>query len=180
MGSWEGGTVRTADPYRPKGTFHNIQCHAQCVKLGELTGGSPRQRRRQVVQWSLLGDRLGIVHGVVSNCIVHHLYIIIIIIIIIFSSFAFLLNCLYLNPGVSVFFFPFLLPIPLSRWKVSCVVLSCWLGLNHDTAVPTVSAPRRHTCTLFDWALASLGFSYIGWANVICSYVKKGRAHPSS
>ena len=37
---------------------------------------------------------------------------------------------------MSFTFFPFLLPTPLGGGGGSgCVVLSCWLGLNHDTMV---------------------------------------------
>jgi len=56
---------------------------------------------------------------------VHHLFCIhiIITIIIIISSFAFLLNCLYLSSRV--FTFP----------PFSCQVLSCRLRLNHNTCM---------------------------------------------
>ena len=61
-------------------------------KLGELAGG----------QQLLTGDRLGIVHCMVSNCISASLVlcisIYIIITIIIIPSFTFLLNFIYLNP----------------------------------------------------------------------------------
>jgi len=67
-------------------------------KLGELAGGKLAGGQRLLVR-----DGLGIGHPVVSNCIVHHLVFIIIIIIIIISSFAVLLNCLYLNPQVLLF-----------------------------------------------------------------------------
>jgi len=67
--------------------------------LGEVAGG----------QQLLLGDGLDIVHWVVSNCIVHHLFCVditiaaVVIIIVIISSFAFLLNCLRLNSQVFTF-----------------------------------------------------------------------------
>ena len=46
----------------------------------------------------------------------------------------YLLNCLYLNPRVFSLL-PFWFSPPSHRggeWASSCVVLSCWLGLNHD------------------------------------------------
>jgi len=71
-------------------------------KLRELARG----------QQSLLWDGMGVVHRVVSNCICASLvlYMPIIVIFIIITSFAFLLNCLYLNSRV--FTFPILFPIP--------------------------------------------------------------------
>ena len=87
-----GDTARTADPSWPK--EHSVPCSVD--KLGELARGSQR---------SLLGAGLGIVHLVVSNCICASLVFcsIIIVIIIVTSSFAFLLNCLYLNLWVFTF-----------------------------------------------------------------------------
>ena len=57
-----------------------------------------------------------------------------VIIIIISFFFSVLLNCSYLNPGVLLLFLIFS-PIPLDggEWVSGCVVLSCWLGLNHDS-----------------------------------------------
>jgi len=46
-----------------KGIFHTVRCPAQYISWGSWWGG----------QWSLFKDGLGIVHGVVSNCIMHHL-----------------------------------------------------------------------------------------------------------
>ena len=86
-------------------------------------------------------------HCSVSNCIVHRLicifqffyyyychFIIVVIIIIIF--FLFCPIKLSLSQPRSFTFFPLILsPIPLGggKWLSGCVVLSCWLGLNHDT-----------------------------------------------
>ena len=58
-----------------------------------------------------------------------------IIVIIMSFFFSVLLNCSYLNPWVLLVFFPILSPIPLGggQWVSGCVVLSCWLGLNHNS-----------------------------------------------
>ena len=56
-----------------------------------------------------------------------------VIIIIISFFFSVLLNHSYFNPQVLLFFLIFS-PIPLGggEWVSGCMVLSCWLGLNHD------------------------------------------------
>ena len=46
-----------------------------------------------------------------------------------------LLNCSYLNPQVLLFFPPSSPPHWEGGGGSGCVVLSCWLGLNHDTWV---------------------------------------------
>lgn len=91
---------------------------------------------------------------VVSNCIVHHLsflgfflfffvIFIFITIIIILILYLFLVHIIFYftliiklflsQPTSFTFVFQILLPIPLGREGVSgCVVLSCWLGSNHD------------------------------------------------
>jgi len=56
---------------------------------------------------------------------------IIITITVIIASFAFLLNCLYLNPPFFTFS-PFSSPSHRIKGARSCVVLSCWLESNHD------------------------------------------------
>ena len=97
---------------------------------------------------------LGIGQRVVSNCIVHHLsflgyyfffsviflFITIIIILILYLFlvhiifyFTLVIKLFLSQPTSFTFVFPILLPIPLGREGVSgCVVLSCWLGSNHD------------------------------------------------
>ena len=84
--------------------WHVTSCPV--YELGQLGGG---QRLLDVVHW------------VVSNCIVHHLfcvYSIVTIIITIISSFAFLLNCLYLNPWI--FTFSPSPPHPMGSWGREC------------------------------------------------------------
>ena len=78
-----------------------------------------------------------------------------------FSFLSVLLNCLYLNSRG--FFFLILSPIPgVGGQRASgCVVLSCRLGLNHDTMCG--NSLGRNTCTqlrnmqLFSWLCLPLG-----------------------
>lgn len=76
------------------------------------------------------------VFWVVSNCIVYALLCIFFYYCCCFSSFfAVLLNHFYPNSWVlHLFFFPGAPPHPPGgkEWVRSCVVLSCWMWLNHN------------------------------------------------
>jgi len=67
---------------------------------------------------------------------VHHLFCVFIIIVVavVISSFAFLVNCLYLCPRVFTYSHsPPHATVGGEGGESDCLVLSCWLGLNHDT-----------------------------------------------
>lgn len=88
-----------------KEMFHTTESQAQYIKCGELSG-------RYLL---LLQDGLGS-QQVVSNCIVHPLFLlgfsflscsflcVLIIIIILFKFFSQVINCSHLNPQVLLFF----------------------------------------------------------------------------
>jgi len=89
MGSWGGNTARTADPNWPKGILHTIWHHAQCISWVSWSEGSDSCLE---TGWVLF-----VRQRAVALCITCFVPII--------SSFAFLLNCLYLNPQVLHFVF---------------------------------------------------------------------------
>ena len=126
-GSWEqaqpGQLTQTS-----QGDIRHHMTSCSVYKLRELAGE----------EGSLLRNGLSIRFRVVSNCIVHHsLYTFFYqyYCCYYFSPCVVLLNCPYLSPWGFAFFFRFSSPSHQrgKEWASSRVVLSCWLGLNHDT-----------------------------------------------
>jgi len=93
-----------------------------------------RSRPGQGDRWSGAGwtSRLG---GEKSHRISLALYIVLsVLLLLFFSLFSVMLNCHYPSPWVLLFFFRFF-SLPHHRgqeWASGCVVLCCWLGLNHN------------------------------------------------
>jgi len=115
-GAREAGRGHSWDswPQLAKGIFHTI-CHAQYTSWGSWPGSSN----------CCLGTGWVSFIRWWATAFVHHLFcihIIVTIIIIIISSFALLLNCLYLNLQVFTFSHP--PPSPMGwRWGVSCLMV---------------------------------------------------------
>lgn len=93
-----------------------------------------------------LRNVLGIGFLVVSNYIVHYLLHVLFYYYYccyFFSPCVILLNCRYINPQVFCLFSSKSPPYPTAgagndEWVSSHVVLSCWLGPNHDTPLPNL------------------------------------------
>ena len=123
-----GGYSQDSWPKLARGIFHTVWHHAQYMNWRSwLRGGWPG---------SLLRDGLVTRWWAIALCITHFVYCILLIIII----FHWCPIKLSLNPQVLLWwvFFPYSPPHPTaSRWASSCVVLSCQMGLNHNTLLFT-------------------------------------------
>ena len=126
------GHRRDSWPKLAKELFHTIWHHAQYINWGSWLGGGIAARE-------LTGHRS--TSGEQLHCAPLALYSLILLVLLLsyyyyhyhcFSFLSVLLNCLYLNSRV---FFLILSPIPGvgGQWASGCVVLSCRLGLNHDS-----------------------------------------------
>jgi len=114
MGKWEGTQLGQLNQTDQRGfLFHVASC-----SLYELQELSREQQSLLRMGWVLF-----IGCDPLHLCITCFAHIIIDVIVIIIYSFAFQLNCLYLNP--QVFNFPILLPIPLGRGRGEQVAVWC-------------------------------------------------------
>lgn len=118
-----GRAARTADPNWSK--RYSIWCHVQMVSCWTI--------KLCEVGWQgvglLPGDCLGISQWVMNNCIciTCSVYSFVIIIIFFLPSYSVLINCLYLSPGVLLFFCDSLPHPTVGCWVKGCVVFSCLL-----------------------------------------------------
>ena len=132
QGSW---------PKLAKGVFHTMWCHAQYINWEEWGWGD----RCSGTNWASISGWWAIALHIVCAfqsfyyCCCHFISVTIIIISFFFSV---LLNCSYPMSFTFLSFF-FRFPAPSQwvggKWVSGCMVLSCWLGLNHDICASWLS-----------------------------------------
>jgi len=124
MGSWERTQLGQLTQTGQRDILYHMASCSE-YKLGGV-GWAGIAAQEQAGYWLSDGEQM-------HPCITCFVYSVITVL----SSFVILLIYLYLNPRVSLFFFnspPTSCRVGGGREQTSgCMVLSCWLGLNHNS-----------------------------------------------